>query len=110
MDESVQKHLETPAKLDEVSVLLLKAANLIETCGHCKGALQDGDRFCMSGAIIFSYYGNTDSREFNEWAQPVANAWERLQRNGFCIVPWNDRPERTKEEVIARLRAVALGG
>lgn len=99
----------TPAELDETSRILLNAANLIEERGHCKGAAQVGDAFCLSGAI--SRAALDSFQEGSDWSlwRGHEEAMARLRTHMECPVAWNDRPERTKEEVVAKLRAVALG-
>jgi hypothetical protein len=98
MDESVQEHL---IELDEASLNLLRAAQRIELRGHCKGSYWDGDKACALGAIIDT---STDH-------EAKITAAERLHHAVGGDVPiWNDAPERTPAEVVAKLRAVALGG
>lgn len=82
--------------------VLLKAADVIEKYGHakrCYSPLANGER--CAGLAIVAAHGQTDDHE---------EAVARLQKAvGGYITLWNDEPERTADEVIAKLRAVALG-
>jgi len=99
-------------QLDEASKLLLKAADLIEELGWCQHALSDAKgRLSMSGALMVAHYGVTKKVSDEDHEATIQAAWRKLRRNFYCAVPtWNDVPYRTKEEVVAKLRAVALGG
>jgi hypothetical protein len=96
-------------ELDETTTLLLKAAALIEERGHCKHQTVDRDgRLCLWGGILVAAGGNPSS------VVPCGLAWKAIYKidaviPGECAIIWNDRPERTGEEVITKLRAVALG-
>lgn len=114
MNLSEAKHLHkdlTPAKLDPVSDVLLKAAAILERYGHCKNIRhnQHGS-FCLMGAISMARFGTVD---FDNDAV-VIEAATRVARtiggtyDAATAVHWNNEPERTAEEVIARLRAVAF--
>lgn len=115
MDESVQKHFdrekESP-QLDEASKLLLKAASIIEERGWCQHNLQSSDgRLCLEGAISFAYYGHA----MGAFCDPATRvAFDRMaaatSKDREAPHHWNDDKGRTKEEVVAKLRAVALGG
>jgi hypothetical protein len=97
-------------ELDAVSKLLLKAADLIEDHGHCKGQTRSGNgRFCLWGAICMVSHG-TPFSDFNE-EQPEWKALYRVMaalENDLSPISWNNAPERTGAEVIAKLRAVAF--
>ena len=101
MDQSIQSYLKP--ELDEASKVLLRAADLIEDRGWCQRALEDDmGRYCAIGAIL-QVPGTTDERSV---------AATRLMKS-ICerdVAVWNNAPGRTKEEVVAKLRAVALGG
>ena len=96
----------TPAELDEASRILLRAAAILEEHGHCKGRAQHGDSHCLSGAITVASF------EFGHWGlyHGHAAAMRRVVRFLDDPIRWNDAPERTKDEVVAKLRAVALAG
>jgi len=116
MDESVVKHLEQfreneSPQLDTVSLLLLKAAEEIERRGWCQEASTHNGAVCMEGAMLCAdgkkpteFFGGTSYIAFYR----VCDA---IKPEGFAAPhEWNDQPGRTKEEVVAKLRAVALGG
>ena len=102
---------EQELQLDDVSKLLLKAAVEIEWRGWCQLASSDGAAVCMEGAMLLA-----GGRSPNGFFRGMSfRAFERvcdaIKRDGFSVPhEWNDSPGRTKEEVIAKLRAVALGG
>lgn len=118
MDHSEVRHLpkvdHTPAELDEPSKLLLKAADLIEEHGLTKNCRQYGSAMCVYGAIIYAHRGDVDQNAFG----PSLEAVRRLERivgqapeswsEGWGAANWNNAPERTSEEVVSKLRAVAL--
>lgn len=98
---------EVPAKLDEADNLLLKAAAVIERQGWCQNSIGTLDgRVCLEGAINVAA-GMTPG---NLIVGVPALALRRVVRAlGESAFMWNDRPERTKDEVVSKLRAVALG-
>ncbi len=116
MDHSEIKHLpktdHTPAKLDDASKLLLKAASAIETYGHVKGDLGHPSKgFCFLGALTFAEHGSADAIINGKgWNKSMSAAQQRFCRNlgGQSEVDWNNAPHRTKDEVVAKMRAVAL--
>jgi hypothetical protein len=90
------------ANLAEDTKLLIAARELVER-GWCKGIVPGG--VCADFALSHSYRWHRDG-------DPLAldKAMDRLQRAiGPVRVPvWNDRPERTKEDVLAAYdRAIA---
>ena len=102
MDESVVRHLE---QQNEVADVLRRARALIDRPEKwCKGALSDGKRMCMLGALMMAeegyddgYYGaNTLLRK----AIGSAHA---------MISVFNNAPERTHVEVMDAFdRAIVL--
>jgi hypothetical protein len=113
MDHSEVKHLKvdhTPAVLDELSVRLLKAASHIEDHGWCQNTVRTTEgRVCVAGAI-FAVTNNDANPD------PLRNCMFAAFRvaigcapDGGGIPNWNDQPGRTKDEAVAKLRAVALG-
>jgi hypothetical protein len=123
MDHSEVKHLpkvdHTPAEMDAVSRLLMRAADVIERDGWCQNnVLTEDGRVCLVGAIHTA--NNKRFGRANDYCDPWdENSREALVRMdrvlpkvadgiGACAV-WNDTPGRTKDEVVAKLRAVALG-
>lgn len=100
MDESIQEHLVPVETLEEWQRLLLRAANLIETHGHCKHVTRDAaGRYCLIEAIA-----ECGVSGFRKATSAIDDAVGR-----DCI-EWNNAPERTAEEVISTMRRVALGG
>ena len=106
--------------LDDASKLLLKAAALIEEYGLVKHMLCDGRAYCVRGALMKA--GGVQPVIGPGWEGPtwlhaqekmptVLEADRRLENAVFSEPPfWNNDPARTKEEVVAKLRTVALGG
>lgn len=89
----------------EIAKLCQKAADLIEEHGHAKGKFEDADGcVCLFGAINLAENGNAD-----EWSGEEA-ALAQAKALGFDsvndLLHWNDAPERTQAEVLARLRSV----
>lgn len=89
-------------KLDESGKLLLKVADVIERDGWCQGSYTTGKLSCIVGAIVKVEPDNTALRQLT---YSILNA-----NIGGCVIRWNDTPGRTQAEVVAKLRAVALGG
>lgn len=96
-------------ELDAASQLLLAAANFLERKQLHQGDFVSPDfqRFCLMGAIRFAQHGDPRRPSYG-----IGNiARDRLRaRLGEDDGPaqWNDEPGRTKEEVVAMLRAVAF--
>jgi hypothetical protein len=106
MDESVIRHLEQDTtEAENVRRLLLRAAEILDVGGHCKGQAVDGDAHCLSGAVSTAALETGDSWDL--WHGYEA-CIKRIHKHLEYPVQWNDAPERTKEEVVAKLRAVAL--
>lgn len=83
--------------LNPISKSLLDAADYIEKHGHCKFTIEDREgRVCAMGVLNKVRAANGSSA--------------RLYKFIGCdsIVNWNNRPERTPEEVIAAFRGAAL--
>ncbi len=91
--------------------LLLRAADLLREDGFCKGVLHDDEgHHCVVGAIHRE--GGRDinmietaidllALQLSDITGPGGRAVDR-------VVWWNNRPERTAEEVIGALELVAL--
>jgi hypothetical protein len=117
MDESVQEHLKPALSADDARILL-KAADIIERDGHCKHVMYSGDDpvhgpVCLFGSILRAITGSADrgGGMFTELKNPAHGLTVALAgRVHHRMAEWNDAPERTKDEVILRMRAVALGG
>lgn len=109
MDLSEVKKLEQPAELDEGSRVLLRAAELIEQHGWVQGSAGEGHGhgFCVDHALV-SAVGELAPTCLWSADHP---SYRRLYRAvGMGPSIWNDQPGRTKRDVLAKLRAVALGG
>lgn len=101
---------ENDSELDDASKLLLKAAALIEEVGHAQHTLCDNDgRMCIGGAISFV---DTGVKGFSGSFYRTGIGTEALRRMNDALVDlvnWNNTRGRTQAEVVAKLRAVALG-
>lgn len=83
------------------------AADAIERFGHAKHVLRHRGlgAMCLSGAINYASTGDAHTHH------PDRDAWVYYlghQLQWEMLVMWNDAPERTKEEVVALLREVAV--
>lgn len=110
MDESVQKHLEQPAELSKVARILLRSASMIETDGHWQGSTATANRGHIC-AILGIYDAAKELRDQDYFAADAAR--DRLTtalgfKNMKEVYDWNDATPT--KAVIAKLRAVALGG
>ena len=93
--------------------LLLDSADYISSHGHTKHQLEDckTGAVCLSGAIykLCDHWGtqgvDTDNH-FNRWL--VATGRQAKSFDGNELVTWNNKPERTGQEVIDAMRACAL--
>lgn len=81
------------------------AAAAIEKHGHCRGLLKsfDNDSMCLMGAISLVMHGDPlkpteDVRRMADLLMPLT---------GINPIAWNNRPERTKEQVVSLLRKAA---
>lgn len=91
--------------------ILLEAANLIRTKGHCKGDNQDETgAFCTYGAINMAAYGNPlggySSYEDDD-AADAAKAAVRIVTGQHALAVWNDSRIRTPDDVIRALESAA---
>ena len=77
--------------------VLFDAADYIEQHGWCQHRLRDGDKVCAIGAIGFLVKNIEAIGRFRSFL-------------GGRIDTWNDTVGRTKDEVVAALRACALTG
>lgn len=98
--------------------ILEKAADLIESVGHCKDVyckLDDDDKviaYCAVGAIRKAAgvpEEELSRREFKYTSYTSAtNATNKLQDAVAGFVPdWNDHSDRTAEEVVEKMKQVA---
>ena len=96
-----------------------KAIELLETEGWIKGAMRSRDGFCMLGALAVSdnvttiaIDGKVAIPSTSYYEKPLYRNVVRIIRSPFPrmetsiqIARWNDAGSRTKEEVIAALKA-----
>jgi hypothetical protein len=100
---------------------LLKAARHIEEHGHCKHALSDSEgRVCLIGAVNMAVlevdslsdytkiHGNNDKTDIVSKCLGILSDKLRVDHNaGGTISGWNNKRERTAEEVIDLLKDCA---
>lgn len=101
---------EQQSPLADWAKALLKGAALIEERGWCQGDYQSEGRLCVLGAIKVAVGKEPDGDEDTD---PIVFRAKKAMCASVgigLIHEWNDDPARTKEEVVAKLRAVALGG
>ena len=80
---------------------LLTVADYIERNGWCQNRYNDGHKVCILGALE-KISGNPIG--FNGEVDHLSRF---LNLCGNSVHEWNDRPERTKEEVLSALRNCA---
>jgi hypothetical protein len=85
--------------LDQASLHLLAAADLIDRGGWCQHVYEDGDRHCMMGAMLA--VTNEDSEAIHEMMLKLGIA-------AWNVELWNDKPGRKHSEVVSWLRAAAF--
>jgi hypothetical protein len=88
---------------------LLKAAQLIRENGLQKKHLEGPDGYCLMGAIDSARSTRDDyTAAINAAIKQVKMCFERSYGNNLEILAWwNDRPERTAQEVIDLLERAA---
>lgn len=85
--------------MDETGRTLIRAAELIAKHGHIKGRLYSSDgRMCMYGAMV---QANIDLMSDQE--RPMLEIFGSIT----AMVAWNNKRERTDQEVIDTLIAAA---
>lgn len=90
---------------------LLKAIDVLNERGWCqKTEVNAKGEHCLLGAVWFAHYGEEPTHgpisegRRSEWPQ----VWDIMQKQlGMAAADWNDVDGRTKDEVIAVLRAAA---
>lgn len=91
-------HIKT--RIEPWQLLLLTAADLIEKRGWIQGEFRSDDgRYCAMGAIQ-----EIDCPSQEKWIA-MARVTQTLRMD---LVAWNDHRSRTKEQVVTKLREVAL--
>ena len=118
MDHSEVKHLpkvdHAPAQLEEWQKLLLKAADLIESYGLAKHTTcNNRGAMCLRGALLVAA-GAERVRHGPDMGQASNDVLEADNKMRAAVrsnpAMWNNEPARTEKEVVAKMRAVALGG
>lgn len=101
-------HCKPQVKLEPWRELLLRAADIMERRGHCRGDYEDADgRVCLQGALRVAHQGHA------KWLPsvsntPIRNAAHALSLSlGSPSFIWNDEPGRTQAEAVAALRGAA---
>lgn len=82
---------------------LLAGADLIEAEGWNQGGMSDG--FCAVQALSYAMPGPEDYDFLYPHARNALVAYLGIECDE--LIPWNDAPGRTKEEVVAAFRAAA---
>lgn len=96
-----------------VATVLLGAANMIRTHGHCKSLLRDGDRHCALGAIVDFADLHADEAEDVDALKNAAiyEVQRRLPRSSIgsyaTVAAWNDASSTTVDDVIRVLEETA---
>jgi hypothetical protein len=98
------------------SRILKRAAKILEQIGWCQHGFYNGDEnslisnkafmqahsYCMLGAIYRAEI------ELGIWrGEKKSLLWPDIIKQEWICAEWNDEPERTKDEVIARLLWIA---
>jgi len=97
---------DTRYDLNQDSQDLLNAADYIDKNGWCQGMTSSGKSVCLWGSLL----AVTDGLDKYYTNAPRARALYVKVNNhlGDYAAPWNDMTGRTKTEVTALLREVAL--
>lgn len=90
--------------LEQYRTDLLRAADYIEEHGWCQRSWRFGQRVCAMGAIGESLKGGWDRKRFLDAHRALEKAV------GGSVPGWNDERGQTKENVVAKLREVAMAG
>ncbi|SRR5258706_8939219 len=96
---------DTKHDLSQDSQDLLNAADYIDQNGWCQGMTSWGKSVCLWGSLL----AVTDGLDKRYNAPRAKALYDKVSTHlGIYPAPWNDKPERTKAEVTALLREVAL--
>jgi hypothetical protein len=102
--------------------VLSRAADLLEEFGWCQGALARDENGAAIGnavmpacvvdphAISFCYEGALRRAAFDFSGDPDGDLYEDAWYAGAGDPSWNDKPGRTKSEVVTALREAASRG
>src|SRR6267142_6886963 len=84
--------------VDEIGKCCLKAIEVLEQRGWCKGSLMNASgQVCVVGAIQLTACSLKEKDD----------ALQLLHKTLGLVGTWNDAPERTKDEVTDKLREIA---
>ncbi|GHG10314.1 DUF6197 family protein [Streptomyces hydrogenans] len=95
--------------------IFAKAADIIESGGHCKYTLEKDGAHCAVGALCVAVGGTTGALSIADHRR-VANLCREAEgyllmggdiRPYETVVSWNNRPERTGPQVVALFRELA---
>lgn len=116
------KPKEADIQLETWQKILLRAAEILQTQGWCRGTLQNEHGFCALGAIavatgeIKEYNGDviqggmfvmkTKIHLDSDYIKSTMKLLALIQRYNN-IPTWNDQPTRNKRHVIAKMRRAA---
>jgi hypothetical protein len=104
-DPSLKPTISPVVELEPWRQWLLTAAEMIARYGHCKHAMYHEDgRMCLYGALQKAQplFSNASIYRITDALSKVTHV-----TSAHDLIAWNDRPERTKEEVINALREAA---
>jgi hypothetical protein len=98
--------------LPEWKRILLRAHEIIEERGWCQQALQTADgRVCLEAAISIAAGGAAVLEDDCDTSEGAARAFDEMKRRvrfapgeNHRLWVWNDRPGRTKDEVLKLIR------
>lgn len=102
--------------------VLLKMAELLMEHGWCQGTYEDTEgRLCVMGAFLRTLELDDTWPVDDEWETPYYLGLQAFERSIspemggqagelWDAADWNDRPGRTRDEVVARLRQVGWEG
>lgn len=100
-----------PTKPTTVSTLCLRAAEVLRERGWCQDGICDqaGKAVCMMGALLVA--DGHDIGADNPIGKPISDLYVRttgtIERRVYNIPLWNDKKERTAQQVITLLEEVA---
>src|SRR5258706_13935776 len=97
---------DTKHDLSQDSQDLLNAADYIDKYGWCQRMTSSGKSVCLWGSLLAVTDGL--GKSYGE-APRARELYDKVSAHlGAFLAPWNDEPWRTKAEVTALLREVAL--
>ena len=99
--------------LNEDGKIFLKAAGYIQEHGWCRGVLERDGRVCMAGALRkaldlpMMYVSPFVTKKKEQNYHRLMEKLELGIADGSGVGTWNDRDDRTMEQVIEKLESVA---